>query len=97
MKERRARQSTGEWAALIDQLKSSVMGVNEFFRRQYLAPATFRRWQSRCASQRKARSTSASTGFVVVKPVEKSLPAQSGSSIQLQIGPSITLAIRHDL
>jgi hypothetical protein len=97
MKERRARQSASEWAALIDQFKNSGMGVNEFCQQQDLAPATFRRWHSRFASKATAHSPSASTGFVAVKPAERSAPAPSGSSIQLQIGSSITLTIRHEL
>ncbi len=98
MKQRRARQSADEWARLITRFETSGLSAAEFCQQEDLSLATFRRWRSRSASQPVDKASTASSDFITVKPAAtESRQSSPVSSIQLQIGPSIILTIRHEL
>ena len=98
MKQRRARQSADEWARLITRFEKSGLSPVEFCQQEDLSLATFRRWRSRSTTRSPQKSATASSDFIAVKPAAtESLQPSPVSSIQLQIGPSITLTIRHEL
>ena len=98
MKQRRARQSAEEWARLITRFENSGLSAAEFCQQEDLSLATFRRWRSRSATQPPEIAVATSSDFISVKPAATELRQSSPvSSIQLQIGPSITLTIRHEL
>lgn len=98
MKQRRARQSAEEWARLIARFEASGLSAAEFCQQEDLSLATFRRWRSRSATQPSEKTGAASSDFIAVKrAATRNTSLNPFSSIQLQIGPSITLTIRHEL
>ena len=92
MVQRNPRRTVAEWAKIIEQHRRSGLSVHAFCEQNNLVPVTFQKWKRRLSSPPLTQPAGkpAFTPALRVSPDSASL---IGSSINVQIGPLITLTI----
>ena len=90
MSKRNARRTADEWNHIIADFRRSGLSMQAYCKQNQLAMATFSKWKNRLAHP--APEAKQAPSFVPLVRADQT-PSQTTSSINLQIGPSITLNI----
>lgn len=92
MGKRNPRRSVAEWNDIVTDFHQSGLSIQAYCNQNQLALATFSKWKRRIAQSELVPTTDKAPAFVPLVRADPVSPPIN-SSINLQIGPSITLSI----